>query len=190
MPRAGLTRDRVVREAAAVADEVGYPQLTLAAVAERFGVAVPSLYKHVDGLEGLRRDLAVHGMRELAATLSRAAVGRTRGDALEAVADAYRRFAHDHPGLYDATLRAPRADDAEHTAVSADALAVSLAVMRSYGIEGTEAVHGIRMFRSAGHGFVSQEAAGSFGLPESIDESYRVMIAALDGVFSHWGRAS
>ena len=38
MPRVGLTHERVVAEAAAVADEVGLEGLTLAAVAKRFGV--------------------------------------------------------------------------------------------------------------------------------------------------------
>ena len=35
MPRAGLSHQRVVAEAAAVADEFGLEQLTLAAVADR-----------------------------------------------------------------------------------------------------------------------------------------------------------
>ena len=118
MPRAGLTTERVVTEAATVADEVGLEQLTLAAVAQRFGVALPSLYKHIEGLDGLQRDLAVLGMQHLAAALSRAAVGRSGREALEAVAHAYRKFAKERPGLYTATMRAPSPDDEEHTAVS------------------------------------------------------------------------
>ena len=188
MPRAGLTNERVVAEAAIVADEVGFEQLTLAAVADRFGVALPSLYKHVSGLDGLRRDLAVLGMRELAAALSGAAVGRSGKDALEAVAHAYRCFAKARPGLYTATMKAPAPDDEELTEVSRQALGVSIAVMRSYGIEGPDAVHAIRMYRSAAHGFVTQEAAGSFGLPESIDESYQLMIEALHLAFSSWSQ--
>jgi len=80
MPRAGLTPQRVVQEAGAVADATGLDRLTLAAVADRFGVAIPSLYKHVNGLDGLRRDLAVLATRELTAVLSRAAVGRAGRD--------------------------------------------------------------------------------------------------------------
>ena len=76
MGRAGLTPQRVAEEAALLADEVGLDQLTLAAVAQRFGVALPSLYKHVRGLDGLRRDLAVVGVQQLAEALSRAAVGQ------------------------------------------------------------------------------------------------------------------
>jgi hypothetical protein len=50
---AGLNPERVVAEAAAAADEVGREQLTLAAVAPRFGVALPSLAKQMSGLDGL-----------------------------------------------------------------------------------------------------------------------------------------
>jgi AcrR family transcriptional regulator len=186
MPRAGLTPERVVAEAAGIADEGGLDELTLAAVAQRLGVALPSLYKHVPGLDGLHRHLAILGMRELAHRLSKAALGRSGRPALEAVAHAYRRFATERPGLYAATMRAPSPDDEEHTAVSREALDVAIAVMRSYGIEGAEAVHAIRIYRSAMHGFVAQEASGAFGLPEDVDESYRRLVDLLDGAFAAW----
>ena len=184
MPRAGLSRERVVHEAAAVADQLGLDQLTMAAVAERFGVALPSLYKHIGGIDALHRDLAVHGMAVLADTLRDAAVGQARGDALTAVAAAYRRFATDRPGLYAATVRAPAPDDEEHTAVAQTALDVVVAVMRSYGIEGPDAVHALRMLRAALHGFVALDAAGGFGMPESVDDSFHRMVAALDTILS------
>ena len=83
-------------------------------------------------------------------------------------------------------MRAPSPDDAEHTAVSQDALDVAFAVMRSYGIESEDAVHAIRIYRSALHGFVSQEATGAFGMPESVEESYRLLIDRLDLAFTTW----
>ena len=43
MPRAGLTPERIIGQAAAVADEVGLDRLTLAAVAQRCGVSLPGL---------------------------------------------------------------------------------------------------------------------------------------------------
>ena len=55
-PRAGVDRARVVEVAAKLADEVGLEALTLAQVAARLNVKLPSLYNHVDGLPGLRRD--------------------------------------------------------------------------------------------------------------------------------------
>ena len=186
MPRTGLTPTRVVAEAAAVADEVGIDHLTLAAVADRCGVALPSLYKHIQGLDGLRRDLAVLGMDQLATALTRAAIGRSGRDALASTAHAYRAFATEHPGLYAATLRAPRAEDHEHTAAAQAVLDVALAVCGSYGIEGPEAVHAIRFHRSALHGFVSQEATGAFGMPDSVETSYQRVIEALHLALSHW----
>jgi AcrR family transcriptional regulator len=186
MPRAGLSPERVVTEAALVADEVGLDHVTLAAVALRFGVAAPSLYKHIDGLEGLRCDLAVLGMQQLGTVLHHAAIGRSGKDALTSTAIAYRTFAKARPGLYQATMRAPHPDDELHTAVSQDVLDVAIAVMRGYGIEGVDAVHAIRMFRSALHGFIAQEASGAFGMPESIEESYRLMIEALNIALSNW----
>nr|MDT0664287.1 TetR family transcriptional regulator [Micromonospora sp. DSM 115978] len=54
MPRAGLSRDRVVAEAAALADTAGLDAVTLSTLADRLGVRVPSLYKHVDSLDDLR----------------------------------------------------------------------------------------------------------------------------------------
>src|SRR4051812_23456632 len=100
MARAGLTAERVVAEAAEVADEVGYDRLTLAAVAQRFGVALPSLYKHVDGLPALHRSLATLATGELGEVMARAAVGRSGADALRAAAGAYRDWARAHPGRY------------------------------------------------------------------------------------------
>ena len=186
MPRAGLTPQRVVQEAGAVADAAGLERLTLAAVAERFGVAIPSLYKHVDGLDGLRRDLAVLAVRELTAALSRAAVGRAGRDALHAMAGAYRAYASAHPGRYAASVRAPAPGDAEHLAAAEDALDVFRAVLGGYGIAGADAIDAIRGLRAAMHGFVALEAAGGFGLPQSVDASYRRLVDALDTALTAW----
>ncbi|MEU8191100.1 TetR family transcriptional regulator [Micromonospora carbonacea] len=82
MPRAGLNRQVVVREAARLADEVGLDRLTLAALANRLGVALPSLYKHVRGADELNQKLAALATAELADALTAAAAGRAGGDAL------------------------------------------------------------------------------------------------------------
>jgi AcrR family transcriptional regulator len=75
LPRLGLTHHRVVEQAAEVADEAGLDRLTLAAVAKRLGISLPGLYKHIDSLDSLKRDLAVLGVQELTAAMSAAAVG-------------------------------------------------------------------------------------------------------------------
>lgn len=186
MPRAGLTPRRVVAEAAVLADEVGLDQLTLARLADRFGVRLPSLYKHVDGLDALHRSLSVLAVDELGRELGRAAVGKAGGDALQALAHAYRGYAHVHPGRYAATLRAPGDDDDEHRSAAEAVLHVVFAVLGGYGLGGDDLVDATRAVRSALHGFVALEAAGGFGMPHDVDRSFDRLVRGLDATLRGW----
>ncbi len=85
-------------EAARLVDEVGRERLTLSELAKRLGVAPPSLYKHVDGLEGLERLLAVRVLREVGDAMRRACTGKAAADAVSALATAYRAYALGPPG--------------------------------------------------------------------------------------------
>jgi AcrR family transcriptional regulator len=187
VPRAGLSPEVVVGEAARLADEVGHERVTLAAIAERFGVAVPSLYKHVAGIDDVHRHLAVRAVRELGEALATAAVGKARGDALRAMADAHRAYARAHPGRYAATLRAPDPEDTEHVHAAEAVLATVLAVLGGYGLTGDHAIDAARAVRSALHGFVALEAVGGFGLPQDVDRSYARLVDGLDALLTHWG---
>ena len=179
-PRAGLDRGAVVAAAAAIADAEGAEAVTLARLADELGVRAPSLYNHVAGLPGLRRDLALLGLRELTARLAPAIAGRSGEEALLALAGAYRRFAGERPGLYAATLRAVGEGDGELARASEELMGVVLAALAGYGLEGDDALHAVRGLRSAVHGFVALEAVGGFGLPLDRDESFRRLL----GTFS------
>lgn len=179
MPRAGLDPERVVDAAAAIADAEGLDAVTLARVAGVLGVRAPSLYNHVDGRGGVLRALALRGVRELTAVLREAAVGRAGADALGATARAYRAYAGAHPGLYAAGVAAPAAGDAEHQAAAQETVDVVFAVLRGWELEGEDAVHAARAFRSAVHGFVALEAAGGFGMPVDLDASFERLVATL-----------
>jgi AcrR family transcriptional regulator len=180
MPRAGLTPDAVVDAAAAVADAEGLEALSLARVAAAVRVRTPSLYAHVDGLADLRRRLGMRGARDLAALLRDAAVGRARGDALRAAADAYRAYAREHPGTYAAAQRAPDPGDEGARVAAAEAVDVLLALLAGYGLTGSDAIHAVRVVRSALHGFVTLEAAGGFALAEDVDQSFARLVDLLD----------
>lgn len=175
---AGVTRERVVAVAAELADEHGLSALTLAQVAARLGVKLPSLYNHVDGLPGLQRALAAQALGELTAAITRAAVGRSRDEAVLAIAGAYRAYVLAHPGRYAATVRAPGPDDAELRALSRGPVEVVAAVLAPYGLADDDAIHAVRGLRSLVHGFASLEVAGGFGLDLDRDESFRRLVAA------------
>jgi len=190
MPRVGLTQDKVVLEAEGVADEVGLSHLTLAAVAQRLGVKQPSLYKHVHGMDGLQRSIAIRAKSELAETLGRAAVGRARGDAITAMSQAYRRWAIEHPGRYAATQRASTDGDADDAAASLAVAQVVFDVLAGYDLHDDDAVDATRALRSALHGFVSLEVGRGFGLPVDLDRSFDRLVAGLVTALANWGGAS
>jgi AcrR family transcriptional regulator len=174
--RAGLTLAIVVATAAKLADSSGLEQVSLAAVATELGVRTPSLYNHVDGLPGLRRGLAIFGIRELGRRLGQAAIGKAGDDAIAAIAIAFRTFVNEHPGVYEATLKAPDLDDPVIQAEAAQVYDILFRVMQPYqlGDEGT--VHAVRGLRSLAHGFATLEAAMGFGMAVPVDESYRIMV--------------
>jgi len=186
VPRAGLSADVVVAEAVRLVDEVGPDRLTLAALAQRFGVALPSLYKHVGGLEDLHGRLAVVAARDLGTALRRSATGRSGRDATAAVAGAYRDYARRHPGCYGYLLR-PRPDDEDHALASKEVLDVFYDVFTGYGIERDEdSVDAARLVRSLLHGWVALETGGGFALPRSVDRSFDRLVDALDHALAAW----
>jgi AcrR family transcriptional regulator len=176
----------VVDVATTVADDVGFDRLSLAAVAERAGVRLPSLYKHIDSLDGLRRDVAVRALHELAAAVAPAVAGLAAGDALRALAGAYRDYARRHPGRYAATVRAPMPGDRAHAAAAEPVLGVVYTVLAGYGLDGDDAVDAARTLRAGLHGFVTLEAAGGFGLPRDVDRSFDRLVGALDAALTDW----
>ena len=119
-PRPGLDEAAVLRAAAKIVDHEGGEALTLARLASDLDVRTPSLYNHITSLEGVRGGLATMGARELRDRLARAVIGKSGEEAVFALAEAYRRFAQEHPGLYAASLRAPRTDEPEYESASAE----------------------------------------------------------------------
>lgn len=177
MPRMGLNEAAVIDAAALIADAEGLNAVTLARIAERVGVRPPSLYKHVDGLGGVMRGLALRGVAQARQRIAEATVGRSGDAALFAMADAYWRFAHDHPGLYAAsTVAAPEGDAALAEAAS-QLLETVLAVLRAYDLGGEDALHAVRALRAIVHGFVALEAGGGFGLPLDVRQSFDRLMA-------------
>jgi AcrR family transcriptional regulator len=180
MPRAGLDSEAVVEVAAEMADHTGLEAVTLAALADRLGIRAPSLYAHVSSLADLRRRLRARAARELAAAVAVAAAGRARGDALRAIADTYREYAHVHPGLYAALQRAPDDPTGEDAEAARALVDVIVAVIAGYGLEGDDAIHAVRIVRAALHGFVSLEQLGGFAIELSVDESFERLVRMLD----------
>lgn len=174
--RAGLDRAAVVEAATKLVDEEGVEQLSLGRLAERLGIRTPSLYNHVAGLPGLRHELALYCARELRDDLTQATIGRSRAEAILALADAYRAYARQYPNRYRFTLQAPAVDDPQLAAVAEEILGVIYAVLRPYNLGEQNMIHAIRSLRSIVQGFVSLEVAGGFAMPVALDDSFHWLV--------------
>lgn len=176
----GVVRADVIRVAGEIADAHGLGAVSLTAVAERLGIRTPSLYAHVAGLAGLRRELALVAAATMTEAFREAMSSLSGEEALWALAIAYRRYARRHPGHYEAAQRAvaPGEDDELYEALAGVVLPV-FRVLAEMGLAGQDQVHLTRAFRSALHGFVVLEEGGGFGMPASVDESFRRMVGML-----------
>src|SRR5512139_674121 len=176
--RVGVTREQLIFVASQLADENGLEQLTLAQVAERLGIRIPSVYNHVNGFPGLHRELSILSGRQIMERIQRAAVGKSADEAVIAVAQAFRRYAREHPGLYAASVRAPAADDLEAQQFGREVVGIVLAVLEPYHLNETDAIHAVRGLRSIIHGFVMLEQTGGFGMPVHHEKSFLFLIQA------------
>ena len=180
--RLRLDKNAVVLAAAEILNAEGLQALTLSRLAKKLGIQTPSLYNHVDGLNGLQQELAVMNARLLADRLGEAAIGKSGQQLFMDVAQAFREYVKEYPGLYLSNLRASGTQEVQDTRLQHDeerALKVGLAVVASLGLQGEDAIHGVRAFRSMVHGFATLEIAGGFGLPQDCDESFRRLVLAL-----------
>lgn len=181
MPRAGLDPAAVVAAGAALADEVGFANLTMGLLAERLGVRTPSLYKHVAGQDDLTRRIAALALAEAADAVGSATQGYAGRDALAAAARAFRDFVVRHPGRYAATIGVEPTGPDDPVAVEAvRSLGAFTSVLRGYDIVPAEMDHALRLLRSVFHGFATIEAANGFQWSADVDESFEWLITFLD----------
>ncbi|MEV5341996.1 TetR-like C-terminal domain-containing protein [Streptomyces sp. NPDC052676] len=191
MARAGLTADRLTLAAADLADEVGFDNVTLSALARHFGVKDASLYSHVRNLPDLRTRVALLAGGEMIDRIAAAVADRTGREALTAFADAYRAYALEHPGRYAATrIRLDQVDPALVAASSAPrrTAEVIYGLLRPYGLEEPDLTDAVRLLRSTFHGYCALEASGAFGAPRDVQRSWSRAVDALHTALTHWPR--
>lgn len=186
MARVGLTTERLTQAGAELADEVGFDQVTLSALARGFDVKVASLYSHVGNSQDLKTKIALLALEELADQGAVAVAGRAGMDALTAFANVYRAYAQEHPGRYAATqLRL----DPETAAVSAGGRHAQMmrAILRGYDLTEPDQTNAVRLLGSVFHGYVCLEMAGGFShsSPDT-QETWSWILGALDALLRKW----
>lgn len=149
-PRAGLTRDRVVREAMAVIDEGGEPALTMRSLAERLGVRPMALYRHVRNRDDLLDAVADRLLGDLRADPDLAdARARDWRDFLERLGHGVRAAAQSHPRVFPLVAGRPTAAPWLRPPLrSLDWVEDFLDALSSRGFDGASAAAAYRRFTS------------------------------------------
>jgi transcriptional regulator, tetR family len=181
----------VVERAAQIVDADGLEMLSLSRLAADLGVAPPSLYKHVAGMSDLVQQVSVRAVGELADRLAASVMGRAGRDALRALANAYRAFAHEHPGLYPMTQAPVETLEGESDPMRSMAarrtVDIVTAALAGYRIPDERMVDAVRMTRASLHGFVDIEVHGGFAMDAPIDMSFATLVSSLDVALTAMG---
>jgi AcrR family transcriptional regulator len=159
--RAPLSRERVLAEAVALADEAGMGSLTMRRLADRLHVEPMSLYYHVAGKDEILDGMVDLVFGEVELPLAEGEWKTAMRDRAASARDALRR----HPwaiGLMDSRLNAGPATLRHHDAI--------IGCLRGAGFSIELAAHAISAIDSYLYGYAMQELRLPFSSPEETAE--------------------
>ncbi len=182
--RSRLDRANIMELAGDLLDAEGLEALTLKGLAESAGVTQPALYRHIDSLDDVWRELGLIARIDLASAMAEASIGLSGADAVHAVAHAWRDYGRTHPGRYRSTERCPVSGDIELEAAVERVVDVLGLSLRHYELNDSDVAHGARLLRSALHGFVSFELGDGHPLTPPIDETFDRLVDLLCSGFA------
>ena len=152
-------RAEVVDAAERILEREGPEAVTMRRLAEELGVQAPSLYKHISGKAEIQAALQQHALERLGAVLAEASAD------LATLAAAYRRWALEHPRLYELSARHPLDRPALASGVESAAAAPLLTVTGG-DIAAARAIWGFA------HGLVDLALANRFPADADLDAAW------------------
>ena len=175
--------EEIVKAGRAIVEADGIDGLTMQAIAADVGVKAPSLYKRIRSRNDLLRLVGNDAAAELTRNLEAAVAGKDARRDLAALANTFRRFAHDNPGAYS-LIFAPLPDDARadpEWSIKASAPVINATERLAGTADALEAARTVVAWAS---GFIAMELAGAFRLGGDVDRAFAYGIdrlaAALD----------
>ena len=175
----GISKTQVIDAAEQILTEKGnIADISLSEVADKTGIRVQSLYAHVDGMNGLRREIALRSLDQLAHTVTDAALGRSGLTAVEAILQAQLTFAITRPGSFAATIHPPGDDQELGDAIAAVQRPLDL-VLERLGIADPGKTHWTRLVLSSIYGYSLLLRDQQLTLPVSPESSGEYLVSVL-----------
>ena len=153
MPRGNVDKHLVIAEAAALANEIGFSNVSLKLLAERLNIKTPSLYNHIASLEDLKQELMVYGWQDLSGRLAEVLIGESGDEAIRLGCSAFYAYALQNPGVFEAMAFSNRNDGKMNTEASREFMRILFKVLGKRNIGEENAWHVMRLARSYLEGF-------------------------------------
>lgn len=185
----GLNREIIIAAAEELIEQDGFQQFSMRKLAEKLDVKTASLYTHIESMEVLFTEVGLSMLKAQREYLMGAVRERHGDDAVNALAEAFRRFAFAHPELYRFIVQIPSGGDEVLKEAATMTAEPFMSVLADYDISDNRRMHWQRVLRGLMHGFVSEEQAGYFShYPISVDESYETAVhCVIDGLHKEEG---
>ena len=178
--KVGLDKKAIIEAAASMADKKGVANVTLKVLATELGIKSPSLYKHFSGgLDELNKELMLYGWRSLETEITKAAIGKSKDDAIISICHVYRDFASRHKGLFEAMQWYNMYQSEEHLQATQGTVSILFQVLEAYGLTEEQKVHIVRMLRGFLQGFAAIESHGGYGNPIPVDDTFDFAIKTI-----------
>ncbi|MCC5886710.1 MAG: TetR/AcrR family transcriptional regulator [Gammaproteobacteria bacterium] len=173
-----LTREKVINHAFKLAGKGGLQAVSLTRIANDLGVTQPALYRHVGGVDDLRRALTLRARELMANDLAKATSGLSGKEAIRGLAHAWRRDSSSHRALLmlpgEVTIKGDEAlEDSVERIIS-----VISGTLSELDLGADERVHAARSLRSALHGFSAIESCSGQS-SEGYDEAFEQLLTLI-----------
>lgn len=180
----GLSRTLIVEEAERLLEEEGEGGFSMRSLAERLDVKPASLYAHIESMDALLAEVGLRALEQQWAFQMKAIAGKSRDEAVQALADAYREFAKNHRNLYQFIMKMPVGGNDALKQAASMVTEPTMRVLADYALGEEQRMHWQRVLRAMMHGFIAQEEGGYFAhYPVELEKSYRLAVrCVVDGL--------
>lgn len=179
MPRIGLSREKVIEQAATLANEKGLEHVTITTLADYLGIKKPSLYNHIKSQEDIYHGIMIYGWQNGAEKIAENIVEEDAHESLRKYAYAFYQYAMDNPGIFEAMLWYNKYKSEELIKATEKIYIFFFAQTDKLHIDREVANHLLRTYRAFLEGFLLLVIHDSFGNPISIEESFALSLDVL-----------
>lgn len=173
----GITKEKIIKEAESLIVENGLSDFSLHILAGRLGIKTASLYTHISGIDEVLTAASAEILQEFHDRQMSAMEGKSRKEALLALAISEREYAKENPAYYELIMNLQLSDNEDLKNAASCIVEPIMSVLAGYKLTTEMRTHAQRTFRACVFGFISQEKHGYFShFPESIDDSFRLAI--------------